>query len=105
MRIITKIFQEPGGTREDTTIMGYEGSMIILIIVLILWFSTGVLLALWVKKDLLKREVKGTPYIIATLLGNIVGLSVYLLVRYNEKCALEADEVACEITELEKMEE
>ena len=76
-------------------IPGFGNSFLFLILILIVWFAIGIILAYFMNKDLRKREVSGIPYIILTLLANIVGLSIYLLVRYNENCALEEDEAAC----------
>ncbi|TFG27710.1 MAG: hypothetical protein EU532_06880 [Promethearchaeota archaeon] len=76
-------------------IPGFGNTYLFLILIFIVWFAIGIILAYFVNRDLRKREVSGIPYIILTLLINIVGLSIYLLVRYNEKCALEEDEAAC----------
>jgi hypothetical protein len=76
-------------------IPGFGNTLFFISLIVILWFVIGIILAYFVNRDLRKREVSGIPYIILTLFTGIVGLSIYLLVRYNEKCALEEDEMAC----------
>jgi len=76
-------------------IPGFGNTYLFISIIIIIWFATGILMAYLVNIDLQKREVSGISYIILTLFMNIVGLSIYLLVRYNEMCALEEDEEAC----------
>ena len=77
-------------------------TLTVLIIVFVIWFASGILLALWVRKDIHSHGLVGAPYIIIVALSSIIGLSVYLLVRYNAKCALEEDEAACIVEELKK---
>jgi membrane protein YdbS with pleckstrin-like domain len=74
---------------------GFGNTLLFVSLMVILWFVIGIILAYFVYRDLRKREVSGIPYVILTLFTGIVGLSIYLLVRYNEKCALEEDEMAC----------
>ncbi len=76
-------------------IPGFGSTLLFIIIIVIIWFASGILLAYLVNRDLQKREASGIPYVILTLLMSIVGLSIYLIVRYNEMCALEEDEDAC----------
>ncbi|MFX1339484.1 MAG: hypothetical protein ACFFDK_12800 [Promethearchaeota archaeon] len=83
------------GTNILNQIPGYGSTFFFIILIIIIWFASGIFMAYLVKKDLQKREVSGISYIILTLLMNIVGLSIYLLVRYNEMCALEENEEAC----------
>ena len=74
---------------------GFGNTLFFVWLIIIIWFASGILLAYLVNRDLQKREVSGIPYIIFTLFMNIIGLAIYLLVRYNEKCALEENEEAC----------
>ena len=76
-------------------IPGFGSTFLFIIIIIVIWFASGILLAYLVNRDLEKREASGIPYVLLTLFMNIVGLSIYLLVRYNEMCALEEDEEAC----------
>jgi len=64
-------------------------------IILIIWFGTGFVLALLVKYDMDKREKSGIAYILVVLFTSVIGFSVYLVVRYNEKCELEQED-SCE---------
>ena len=84
----------PGNNPFDQ-IPGFGSTILFIILIVIIWFASGILLAYLVNKDLQKREASGISYVILTLLMSIVGLSIYLLVRYNEMCALEEDEEAC----------
>ena len=77
-------------------------TFIIIIVILVLWFISGILSALWVKKDIKRNGLVGSAYIIIVSLTSFIGLSVYLIVRYNAKCALEEDEAACIMEELKK---
>ena len=76
-------------------IPGFGNTFLFIMLIIIIWFASGILLAYLVNKDIQKREVSGISYVILTLFLNIVGLSIYLLVRYNEMCALEENEEAC----------
>ncbi|MFX1453237.1 MAG: hypothetical protein ACFFCM_20555 [Promethearchaeota archaeon] len=76
-------------------IPGFGNTFLFVMLIIIIWFASGILLAYLVNKDLQKREASGFSYVLLTLFMNVVGLSIYLLVRYNEMCALEEDEEAC----------
>ena len=86
--------ESPGNTLYDQ-IPGFGNSLIFIIIILVIWVVSAIILAYWVHRDLRKREVQGYSYIILTLILGIIGFIIYYLIRYNEKCALEAQEDAC----------
>ncbi len=79
-------------------------TIFLVVLILIIWFVTGFLLAIWVRRDIKRNSLVGTSYIIIVGLTSIVGLAFYLIVRYNAKCALEEDEAACAVEELKKEE-
>lgn len=87
---------------EDVIIPNASPLILILIAVisLVAWFLVGFILSRWVKKDLNDRESDAYGYIPAVIFTSIAGFIVYLIVRYNEKCALQEDEVACELEEI-----
>ncbi|MBD3253638.1 MAG: hypothetical protein GF383_01015 [Candidatus Lokiarchaeota archaeon] len=97
------IFQnggEPEIDQNPTTdilndISGYGNTLFFLIIVLICWFVASSILAYWTYKDIQKKQLTGYSYVIIVFLTSIIGLIIYYIVRYNEKCALELDEDAC----------
>lgn len=94
---------ESQGTWPDTLFPGMTmESSLIVILVIVLWFISGYLLGAWVKKDIREHESVGTAYVILVYLTSIIGLTFYLLMRYNAKCALAEDEAACEIDEIRK---
>jgi hypothetical protein len=91
------------GTQNETVFPGLTWVILIaIILILVIWFSSGFLLSLWVRRDINRNELVGTSYIIIVLLTSIVGLSFYLIVRYNARCALEEDEAACAVDEMRK---
>ena len=88
----------PGGYPENNVfdqIPGYGNAFFIIMIVLILWLVIASLLAIWTYKDIKKKQLTGFIYVLIVLLTNFIGLVVYFMVRYNEKCALEFDEESC----------
>ena len=92
-------------TQNETIFPSMTGSTILdVVIILSIWFASGILLALWVRKDIHKHELVGTNYLIIVGLTSIVGLVFYMIVRYNAKCALAEDEAACIVEELKKEE-
>ncbi|NHJ25958.1 MAG: hypothetical protein EAX89_15380 [Candidatus Lokiarchaeota archaeon] len=80
------------------TWLAYGNNLLYIILILVIWFCTGIIMAYWVYKDLKKREHKSTAYLVIILFTNIIGLAFYLFARYNEKCLLE-DEIKCGETE------
>ncbi len=88
----------PEGSPENNVfdqIPGYGNTFFIIIIILILWLVIASLLALWTYKDIKKKQLTGFIYVLIVLLTSFIGLVVYIIVRYNEKCALEYDEESC----------
>lgn len=88
------IIEEETGTDVYFAESTLTGSFIYIVLIIVLWFVSGFLLAFWVYKDLKKRQKKGYFYPVIVLLTSIVGFLIYLMVRNNEKCALE-DEKTC----------
>ena len=73
----------------------FGNTLVILLIVLVLWFAVSALLTLWTYRDIKKKQLTGFIYVPIVFLTSIIGLLLYYIVRYNEKCALEYDEAAC----------
>ena len=97
---IFQIFQDfPEGEYPENnpfnTIMGYGNTFLFIIIVIIVWFIVSSLLAFWTYKDIKKKQFTGYKYVPIVFFTSFIGLVIYYLVRYNEKCALEFDEEAC----------
>lgn len=57
--------------------------------VLIALFIGGVLLCIWVYRDAQKRGMNGALWLIIVLIGNFIGLIIYLVVR-EPKTKIEA---------------
>jgi ABC-type sugar transport system permease subunit len=76
-------------------IPAFGNTMFFVLLIMIIWFASGIFLAYIVSKDLKKREASGNFYIIITFLASVIGLLIYYIVRYNEKCALEENEELC----------
>ncbi len=51
--------------------------IIIVIPILAIWFGSGLILALWVNKDLKKRKVGGLANVILVFLTSFVGFLIY----------------------------
>ena len=88
----------PGDYPENNVfdqIPGYGNSFFIIMIVLLLWLVIASLLAFWTYKDIKTKQLTGFIYVLIVLLTSFIGLVVYFIVRYNEKCALEYDEESC----------
>jgi hypothetical protein len=83
-------------------IPGFGDTIFIVLLILFFWFASGIILAYIVSIDLKKREVSGNFYIILTFLASFIGLLIYYIVRYNEKCALEENEDLCLLQDDEK---
>ena len=52
---------------------------------IIAFFAIGLLLCIWVYRDAQKRGMNGALWLIIVLVGNVIGLLVYLIVREPEK--------------------
>lgn len=76
-------------------IPGFGNTLFFIIIILILWFVVASLLAFWTYKDIKKKQLTGFMYVPIVLFTSFIGLVIYFIVRYNEKCALAYDEEAC----------
>ena len=97
---IFKIFQdypEPDYPENNpyNTIMGFGNTFLFIIIIIIVWFIVSSLLAYWTYKDIKKKQLTGYKYVPIVFFTSFIGLVIYYIVRYNEKCALAYDEAAC----------
>ncbi|TFG07092.1 MAG: hypothetical protein EU539_05905 [Promethearchaeota archaeon] len=106
LKFLISIFQEDPIAGDDSPanyildrITGYGSTLFFTTLIIILWFLSGIILAYIIFRDLKKREAVGKPYVIITLFTSIIGFLVYIIVRYNEKCALEENEEACLLDE------
>lgn len=77
--------------------------IIIVIPILAIWFGSGLILALWVNKDLKKRKVGGLANVILVFLTSFVGFLIYIMVRDNENCEF-SDNPMCDVEETIKAE-
>ncbi|HEY0088813.1 MAG TPA: hypothetical protein VGB37_08215 [Candidatus Lokiarchaeia archaeon] len=73
----------------------YGNTLVILLIILVLWFTISTFLTIWTYRDIKKKQLTGFIYVPIVFLTSFIGLLIYYIVRYNEKCALEYDEAAC----------
>ena len=80
-------------------IPGFGNSLLFVAIILIGWFVVSTILAYWTYKDVSKKQLTGYIWIPIVLFSSFIGLVVYFIVRYNEKCALAYDEEACLLEE------
>ena len=55
------------------------------LIVVVLLFVIGLLLAIWVYKDAERRGMSGVLWLIVVLIAGIIGLIIYLVVRKGKK--------------------
>lgn len=67
------IFQDPWG------LLG--GFMAILIVLVIVFYVIGILIAVWVYKDAKKREMNAAVWLLIVLLTGCCGCIIYLIVR------------------------
>jgi len=51
----------------------------------IVWFVIAILLCIWVYRDAESRGMNGALWLIIVLIGSIIGLIVYLIVRKEKK--------------------
>jgi len=72
-------------TSEDFLIApGYGNTLDILWIIVLIWFTLGIILALWVYKDAQKRIHNENIWIIIVLFLSIVGFLIYVFFREEE---------------------
>jgi len=57
------------------------GLYLIIIVLVIVFFVTGLLIAIWVYKDAKKRDMNAAVWLLIVLLTNCVGCIIYLVVR------------------------
>lgn len=90
------LFEDSSNNPYQDEITEFLSSEIFVLLIFIVWFASGAILAYFVWRDGIKRERSTIYYALLTFLTSAIGFVVYLVVRYNELCALEADEKACE---------
>ncbi len=76
---------------------------IVVIPILAIWFGSGLILALWVNKDLKRRKVGGLTNVVLVFLTSFVGFLIYIMVRDNENCEFSNDPM-CDVKETIKAE-
>jgi len=59
----------------------FGGMMLLLIILPILWFVIGLLIAIWVYKDAKKRDMNAAVWLLIVLVTSCIGCIIYLVVR------------------------
>jgi len=57
------------------------GLMLIMVVLVILFFVIGLLLAIWVYKDAKKRDMNAAVWLLIVLLTGCIGCIIYLVVR------------------------
>jgi hypothetical protein len=62
----------------------YGSEFLILMVVLLIWFTTSVFFSIWVYKDAQKRVHNENLWIIFVMLTGIVGLLIYFFFREEE---------------------
>lgn len=68
-----------------------QTEVIIALISLLIWFSIGLILAYWVKKDMKKRNLEGPIVFFLILLTSFIGFIIYIIVSRGEIGTLEND--------------
>ena len=59
----------------------FLGLYMIIIVLVIVFFVTGLLIAIWVYKDAKKRDMNAAVWLLIVLVTNCVGCIIYLVVR------------------------
>ena len=70
---------------ESTAVPGFLSLGIIL---LILWFVIGIMIAVWVYRDATDRGQKAVLWVIIVLILSVVGLLIWLIVRPKTRTTL-----------------
>ncbi|MFX1281733.1 MAG: hypothetical protein ACFFA3_20445 [Promethearchaeota archaeon] len=78
-----------GYTSLDTVFIGknsesFIGILIIALISLLIWFGFGFFSAYWVKRDIKKNHLESSAWVPIIIFTSIIGLIIYLMVRYGE---------------------
>ncbi len=59
----------------------FAGIYLILMVVVILFFVIGIVLAVWVYKDAKKRDMNAAVWLLIVLVTGCIGCIIYLVVR------------------------
>jgi len=59
----------------------FTGIFLIIIVLVILFFVIGLLLAIWVYKDAKKRDMNAAVWLLIVLVTGCIGCIIYLVVR------------------------
>lgn len=62
----------------------FIGILIITLISLLIWFGIGLSSAYWVKKDIKKNHLESSAWVPVIIFTSIIGLIIYIMVRYGE---------------------
>jgi hypothetical protein len=65
-------------------------SFIALIVFALIWFIIAILLCIWVYRDAESRGMNGALWLIIVLVGGVIGLVVYLVVRKDKTTSARA---------------
>ncbi len=68
-----------------------QTEVIIALISLLIWFSIGLILAYWVKKDMKKRNLERRIVFFLILLTSFIGFIIYIIGSHGELGILEND--------------
>ena len=59
----------------------FGGLYLMIIVLVIVWFVVGLLIAIWVYKDAKKRDMNAAVWLLIVLVTSCVGCIIYLVVR------------------------
>jgi heme/copper-type cytochrome/quinol oxidase subunit 2 len=63
---------------------GFLGLGLLCLLIPLVWFIIGILLAIWVYRDAESRGMNGVMWLIILFIAGIVGLIIYLIVRKDK---------------------
>ena len=84
--------------------VSFGNTLLIVILLLLIWFLSGLLFALWVRKDIKVRGTEEYFYIIIILFTSFIGFIIYEIFKAREECELDPEGSPCDSTkEAEKI--
>jgi len=75
--------------------LSFGNTLFIITIFFILWFLSGLLFALWVRKDLRRRGKEIYFFMIIVILTSFIGFILYELFKSGEECELDLQQPIC----------
>lgn len=57
------------------------GLVLVIVLAVLAWFIIAILLCVWVYRDAESRGMSGVLWLIVVIIGSVIGLIVYLIVR------------------------